>query len=314
MNVLITGGAGFIGSHLAGLLLEGGHHVTVVDDLSTGSLHNITAIRNHPHFSFTRGSVLNKGGLVPLVRKADFIFHLAAAVGVKHIIENPLKTLLVNVDGSRNLFELAARRNIPILITSTSEVYGKSTTVPFAESDDRTYGSAYSERWGYALSKALDECMALAYFREKQLPTIVVRLFNTVGPRQSAQYGMVLPRFIAQAKANEPLTVFGSGKQTRCFSHVHDIVGALKHLMYTKAAYGEIINLGSTESTSIMALAKRVKKMTESNSPIVTISYKEAYSETFEDMQKRVPDLSKARKLLGYMPSYTLQEIITSLI
>lgn len=314
MNILITGGAGFIGSHLAELLLKKGHTVAVLDNLSTGSRANIAHLLKHDHFIFKKGSVLFKNDLAPLITRAHHIYHLAAAVGVKYIVEHPLQTLITNVDGTKNVLELAAKKHAPVLIASSSEVYGKNDNLPFAENADRTYGSAYSERWGYALSKALDECLALAYWREKNLPVVVVRLFNTVGPRQSSHYGMVIPTFITQALAGDPITIFGTGNQTRCFSHVSDIVAAMATLMINKQAYREIINLGSTESISIHDLAEKIKQMTKSTSKIVTIPYEKAYSATFEDMQKRLPDLSKAKKLIGYKPTYTLEQIITSML
>lgn len=314
MNILITGGAGFIGSHLAEFLLKKGHTVAVFDNLSTGSKKNIEHLLMHDHFLFKKGSVLFKKDLEPLVARAHHIYHLAAAVGVKYIVEHPLQTLITNVDGTKNVLELAAKRHIPTLITSSSEVYGKNDNLPFGENADRTYGSAYSERWGYALSKALDECLALAYWREKKLPVVVVRLFNTVGPRQSSHYGMVIPTFIKQARTYEPITVFGSGSQTRCFSHVSDIIEAMANLMNNKHAYGEIVNLGSTEAISMRDLAEKIKQMTKSTSKIVTIPYEKAYSATFEDMQKRLPDLSKAKKLIAYKPTYTLEQIIASML
>lgn len=314
MNILITGGAGFIGSHLAELLLKKGHTVAVLDNLSTGSRENIKHLLKHDHFIFKKRSVLFKNDLAPLVTRAHHIYHLAAAVGVKYIVEHPLQTLITNVDGTKNVLELAAKKNTPVLIASSSEVYGKNDNLPFAENADRTYGSAYSERWGYALSKALDECLALAYWREKKLPVVVVRLFNTVGPRQSSHYGMVIPTFIKQARAGEPITVFGSGTQTRCFSHVSDIAQAMADLMNNKQTYGEIINLGSTEAISILDLAHLIKTITKSASPIVKIPYEKAYSPTFEDMQNRLPDLSKAKKLIGYQPTYTLEQIISSML
>ena len=314
MNILITGGAGFIGSHLAEFLLTKGHTVAVLDNFSTGNRENIKHLLANNRFIFKKGSVLFKNDLAPLVARSHHIYHLAAAVGVKYIVEHPLQTLITNVDGTKHVLELAAKKNIPTLISSSSEVYGKNDNLPFTENADRTYGSAYSERWGYALSKALDECLALAYGREKKLPVVVVRLFNTVGPRQSSHYGMVIPTFIKQAIAGEPITVFGSGNQTRCFSHVSDITQAMAHLMNNKQAYGEIVNLGSTEAISIRDLAEKIKQMTKSKAKIITIPYEKAYSKTFEDMQKRLPDLAKAEKLIGYKPTYSLDQIIKSMI
>ena len=314
MNILITGGAGFIGSHLTELLLKKGHTVTALDNLSTGSRENIEHLAPHNRFIFKKGSVLFKNDLEPLIARSHHIYHLAAAVGVKYIVEHPLQTLITNVDGTKNVLELAAKKRIPVLITSSSEVYGKNDNLPFEENADRTYGSAYSERWGYALSKALDECLALAYGREKKLPVVIVRLFNTVGPRQSSHYGMVIPTFIKQTLAGEPITVFGSGSQTRCFSHVNDIVMAMADLMNNKQAYGEIVNLGSTETISIRDLAEKIKHITKSKSKIITVPYDKAYSPTFEDMQKRLPDLAKAKKLIGYKSTYSLDQIIQSML
>lgn len=314
MNILITGGAGFIGSHLAELLLKKGHTVAVLDNLSTGNRANIAHLLKHDRFIFKKGSVLFKNDLELLIARAHHVYHLAAAVGVKYIVEHPLQTLITNVDGTKNVLELAAKKKIPVLITSTSEVYGKNDNLPFKEDADRTYGSAYSERWGYALSKALDECLALAYWREKKMPVVIVRLFNTVGPRQSSHYGMVIPTFIKQALAGDSITIFGTGNQTRCFSHVSDIVAAMANLMNTKHAYGEITNLGSTEAISIIDLAKKIKMITKNASPIVKIPYEKAYSKTFEDMQKRAPDLTKAEKLIGYKPTFTLDAIIRSML
>lgn len=314
MKVLITGGAGFIGGHLAERLLAEGHTVYVLDDLSTGSLNNIRHLRKHKKFIFKRGSVLNEKDLFPLASKVDFIYHLAAAVGVQYIMEKPLYSLINNIDGTKNVLKIAEKKKTPVLITSTSEVYGKLDRFPFREDADRMYGSAYNERWGYALSKAVDEFVALAYWREKKLPVIVVRLFNTVGPRQTSRYGMVIPRFVEHAKTNKPIPVYDTGKQIRCFTHVHDVVGALMQLMKTKAAYGEIVNLGSNKPITINELAKKIIKMTGSSSTIQYIPYSKAFSETFEDMQKRVPDLTKAHKLIGYKPAYSLEEILQSLI
>ena len=314
MNTLITGGAGFIGSHLAEKLLAQGERVTVLDDLSTGNLANIRHVEKHKNFVFKKGSVLNEKELAPLVANADKIFHLAAAVGVKYIIEKPLYSMANNILGTENVLRLASARKTPVLITSSSEVYGKLDRFPFREDADRLYGSAFNGRWGYGLSKAVDEFMALAYFRERELPAIVVRLFNTVGPRQTGKYGMVIPTLVEQAKEGKPMTVYGTGKQIRCFCHVHDITNAIMKLMNTNKASGEIVNLGSEEAVSINELARRIKKMTGSSSKIVHIPYKKAYSPTFDDMLKRVPDLSKAKKIIGYKPTYTLEEILRSMI
>lgn len=314
MKILITGGAGFIGSHLTEKLLQEGHAIYVLDDLSTGSLANIKPFLKNPRFIFKKGSILKNRDLADIIKRVDNIYHLAAAVGVKYIIEKPLYSMINNIEGTHNVLRHALPRKIPVLITSSSEVYGKLDNYPFKEDADRMYGSAYNERWGYALSKAVDEFKALAYWREHGLPVVVVRLFNTVGARQTGKYGMVIPTLIAQARANEPMTVYGTGLQTRCFGHVHDVTNAMIRLMKTKKAYGEIVNLGSNESICINDLAKKIKQMLHSRSSIVHIPYKKAYSNTFEDMQKRIPDLRKAFLLIRYRPTYTLDEILRSMI
>ncbi|MEK7575038.1 MAG: GDP-mannose 4,6-dehydratase [Patescibacteria group bacterium] len=313
-RILITGGAGFIGSHLIPKLLKNKNTVFVLDDLSTGSLANLEPFRKNPKFIFKKGSVLNRKDLRPLVAKVDYIYHLAASVGVKYVVEKPLYSMVNNTEGTAMVLKLACEKKVPVLITSTSEVYGKLDATPFKETSDRMYGSAYNERWGYALSKAVDEFVALAYWREKKLPVVIVRLFNTVGPGQSEKFGMVIPRLIKQAMSGEPMTVYGDGKQVRCFGHVDDVTDALIKLLSLKKVYGEIVNLGSNRPTTINMLAKTIKKITGSSSKIVHIPYEKVYSKTFEDMRKRIPDLTKAWNLIGYKPRYTLEQIMRSIL
>lgn len=314
MKILITGGAGFIGSHLAERLLQDGHHVHVIDNLSTGSLDNIESFKDHPHFRYTIGTILNKEVMEKLVSSADQVYHLAAAVGVKYIIENPLLSLKTNIVGTDNVLELANKHKAKVLITSTSEIYGKSDKVPFSEMDDRLLGSTSISRWGYSCSKAIDEFMALAYYREKKLPVVIVRCFNTVGPRQTGQYGMVLPKFIKAALLDQPIIVYGSGKQTRCFADVSDVVDAMIKLMNTPECEGEIYNIGTQESISIEDLAKKVKSMCKSKSRIDYMSYEDAFEEGFEDMMNRMPDLGKVHAAIGYEPKLKLDDIIERMI
>lgn len=302
-KILITGGAGFIGSHLAEKLLQKGDEVFALDDLSTGSLENIGHLRNNPNFHFTQGSVLDKDLVNKLTASVDEIYHLAAAVGVKTIIEKPLQSFLTNIDGTKNVLEVAAIKKTPVLIVSTSEIYGKNEKLPFDEESDRVYGSAYHDRWGYGLSKSSDEFLGLAYFREKGLPVVIVRLFNVVGPRQAGAYGMVVPRFIQRALKNEPIEIYGDGKQTRCFGYVGNVVNALSELMANREkSYGQIFNLGSDEKISIKDLADKIKTMTDSKSEVKFVSYERVYGENFEDMRNRQPDLSKIKKAINYQP------------
>lgn len=314
MKILITGGAGFIGSHLAERLLDDGHQVSIIDNLSTGRLENIESFKDSGNFHYTIGSVLNRELMEKLMAGVDQVYHLAAAVGVKYIIENPLLSLKTNIVGTDNVLELANKHKAKVLITSTSEIYGKSENVPFGENDDRLLGSTHISRWGYSCSKAIDEFMALAYFREKKLPVVIVRCFNTVGPRQTGQYGMVLPKFIKAALLDQPLVVYGSGKQTRCFADVADVVEAFIRLMSTPECQGEIFNVGTTESISIEDLAKKVKSMTGSKSRIDYMSYEEAFEEGFEDMMNRMPSLEKIRQHIGWEPQYKLDDIIGRMI
>ncbi|HOC95924.1 MAG: GDP-mannose 4,6-dehydratase [Candidatus Cloacimonadota bacterium] len=314
MKILITGGAGFIGSHLAERLLADGHQVAIIDNLSTGSLDNIESFKDNANFHYTIGSILNRELLDKLMDGVDQVYHLAAAVGVKYIIENPLLSLKTNIVGTDNVLELANKHKAKVLITSTSEIYGKSDQVPFKEEDDRLLGSTHISRWGYSCSKAIDEFMALAYFREKRLPVVIVRCFNTVGPRQTGQYGMVLPKFIKAALLDQPLVVYGSGKQTRCFADVSDVTDAFVKLMNTPECEGEIFNVGTTESISINDLAQKVKTICRSKSRIDYMSYEEAFEEGFEDMMNRKPSLDKIRRFIGYDPKYSLDDIIKRMI
>src|SRR5436305_4605564 len=277
MRYLITGGAGFIGSHLSDELVARGHQVHVLDDLSTGSINNIRHLKTHPAFEYTIDSCANSRLVAELVDDADVVYHLAAAVGVELIVESPVRTIETNVHLTEVVLAQASKKKKPVLVASTSEVYGKSTQLPFAEDNDMVLGSSHVGRWAYACSKAIDEFLALAYWKERKLPTIVVRLFNTVGPRQTGRYGMVIPRLIRQALAEQPLTVYGDGSQRRCFCHVHDVVQALAETMETEEAYGQVFNIGSTEEVSILELAERVIERTDSESEITLVPYEEAY-------------------------------------
>ncbi len=316
MKVLITGGAGFIGSHLAEELLKKGHEVAVLDDLSTGSEANLQSLRGNPGFSFTRGSVLEEGVLSPLVRGCDVVFHLAARVGVESIIRHPLGGLEVNIQGTEMVLRLAHKSgNKPVIFTSSSDVYGKNSEVPLKEGDCIKLETVYSNRWSYSCSKAAGEFLAMAYWKEKGLPVLILRLFNTVGPRQTGRYGMVIPRFITQALSGEAITVFGTGTQRRCFASVKDVVGAMVRLLETligsgPATFGHVFNLGSDEELSINELAEKVKAITHSASPIRHISYEEAYGEDFEDIQRKVPNLERLRQFISYNPKYDIDTIL----
>ena len=314
MRVLITGGAGFIGSHLSDAYIERGDEVFVIDDLSTGSIDNISHLKQHPRFHYAIDTVHNQPVVAELIDQCDVVFHLAAAVGVKLIVESPVRTIETNVKGTEVVLSQANKKKKKVLIASTSEVYGLSNDVPFREDGNLVMGATTKGRWSYACSKAIDEFLALAYWREKKLPTVVVRLFNTVGPRQTGQYGMVIPTFVKQALSGRPITVFGTGEQTRCFGFVQDVVGALINLMERDEAVGEVFNIGSNEEVSIMGLARRVKELTGSKSEIVTVPYDEAYEEGFEDMPRRVPDISKVSALTGFRPTMPLDGILQSVI
>ena len=291
MRALITGGAGFIGSHLAEALLAAGHQVFVIDNLSTGSIQNIEPLKAHAAFKYVVGDITNEPLLAELVDDCDVVFHLAAAVGVKLIVEEPVRTIETNVHGTEVVLKHANKKKKLVIFASTSEVYGKSTDVPFHEDADLVLGPTPKHRWAYACSKAIDEFLALAYWKERKLPVVIVRFFNTVGPRQTGRYGMVIPNFVRQALAGQPITVHGDGSQTRSFCHVRDVVGALLRLMDEPRAVGEVFNVGNSQEISIMALAERVRALTSSGSPIVTIPYDQAYESGFEDMPRRVPDL-----------------------
>jgi UDP-glucose 4-epimerase len=314
LRVLITGGAGFIGSHLSDAYLSRGDEVFVIDDLSTGSIENIQHLKDNPRFHYTIDSVHNQPVAAELVDRCDVIFHLAAAVGVKLIVESPVRTIETNVRGTEVMLNLANKKKKKMLVASTSEVYGLSTEVPFREDGNLVMGATTKGRWSYACSKAIDEFLALAYWREKKLPTVVVRLFNTVGPRQTGQYGMVIPTFVKQALAGRPITVYGDGTQSRCFGYVGDIVGALVRLMEHPDAVGQVFNIGSNEEVTIRELAERVKALTESDSEITFTPYDEAYEEGFEDMPRRVPDISKIQSLVGFRPQLSLDGILQSVI
>jgi UDP-glucose 4-epimerase len=314
MRVLITGGAGFIGSHLADALLARGDEVFVLDDLSTGSIDNIRHLRAHPRFHYTIESIHHAATVAELVDQCDLVFHLAAAVGVRLIVESPVRTIETNVHGTEVVLAQANKKKKKVLIASTSEVYGVSTQVPFREDGNLVLGPTSKGRWSYACSKAIDEFLALAYWNERRLPAVIVRLFNTVGPRQTGQYGMVVPTFVKQALTGRPLTIHGDGQQSRCFADVHDVVGALVALMEQPAAVGEVFNIGSDEEVTIRALAERIKALTGSHSDIIYIPYEEAYGEGFEDMPRRVPDIRKIRELIGYRPTKSLDQILQSVI
>jgi len=313
-KVLVTGGAGFIGSHLSELLLGDGHEVFVLDNLSTGSIENIVHLKSHPRFHYTIDSVDNEPVLAELVDRGDVIFHLAAAVGVKLIVEQPVHTIETNVRGTEVVLKHANKKKKLVLIASTSEVYGKNSAVPFSEDADLVLGPTPKHRWAYACSKAIDEFLALAYWKEKKLPVVIARLFNTVGPRQTGQYGMVIPTFVRQALAGRPITVFGDGTQTRSFTYVGDVVGALARLAVEPRAVGRVFNIGNAHEITIRELAERVRTLAGSQSPIVTIPYEQAYEEGFEDMPRRVPDTTRLKELIGFEPQVQLDEILARVI
>jgi UDP-glucose 4-epimerase len=314
MNYLITGGAGFIGSHLSEALLSNNHSVTIIDDLSTGSIQNIEHLKENKRFKYVIDSVMNKPLLSELIDGCQTVFHLAAAVGVKLIVESPVRTIETNIRGTENVLECANKKRRKVLITSTSEVYGKGLKIPFREDGDLLLGSTDKGRWSYACSKAIDEFLALAYWKEKKLPVVIVRLFNTVGPKQTGQYGMVVPTFVRQALLGHPITVYGSGKQRRCFTHVRDAVKALIALAEEPKAVGQVFNIGRAEEITIAGLAKLVKEMTHSKSRIQTIPYSKAYEEGFEDMLRRVPDISKVQRTIGYKPTHNMRDILADVI
>jgi UDP-glucose 4-epimerase len=314
LRILITGGAGFIGSHLADAYLQRGDEVFVLDDLSTGSIRNIGHLKNNPNFHYTIDTVQNQPVTAELIDQCDVVVHLAAAVGVRLIVESPVRTIETNVHGTEVVLALANKKKKKVLIASTSEVYGLSAEVPFREDGNLVMGATTKGRWSYACSKAIDEFLALAYWRERKLPTVIVRLFNTVGPRQTGQYGMVIPTFVKQALAGRPITVYGDGKQSRCFGYVGDVVGALVKLMDHDGAVGQVFNIGANEEISILRLAERVKELTGSHSEIVFVPYDEAYEEGFEDMPRRIPDISKVSALVGFRPQISLDGILQHVI
>jgi UDP-glucose 4-epimerase len=314
VRALITGGAGFIGSHLSETLLERGHAVLILDNLSTGSIDNITHLKGRGGFEYFIDTVENEPLLAELVDRSDVVFHFAAAVGVKLIVEQPVHTIETNVHGTEVVLKHANKKKKLVVIASTSEVYGKSDDVPFREDSDLVMGPTPKHRWAYACSKAIDEFLALAYWKERKLPVIIVRFFNTVGPRQTGQYGMVIPNFVRQALAGEPITVFGDGTQSRSFTHVSDVVDALMQLVAAPAAIGQVINIGNVQEVTILALAERVRELTGSASAIRLIPYDQAYESGFEDMSRRVPDLAKVSSLIRYEPRYNLDDILNHVI
>ncbi|PYR03913.1 MAG: nucleoside-diphosphate sugar epimerase [Acidobacteria bacterium] len=314
MRALITGGAGFIGSHLSEALLDQGSQVLILDDLSTGSIDNVAHLKGRPGFEYFIDSVNNEPLLAELIDRSDVVFHLAAAVGVKLIVEQPVHTIETNVHGTEVVLKHANKKKKLVVIASTSEVYGKSNDVPFREDADLVLGPTPKHRWAYACSKAIDEFLALAYWKERKLPVIVVRFFNTVGPRQTGRYGMVIPNFVRQALAGEPITVFGDGTQSRAFTHVGDVVDALLKLVAEPRAIGQVINIGTTQEITMAALAERIRELSSSKSVIKFVPYDEAYESGFEDMPRRVPDLERINALIGYDPKQTLDDILIQVI
>ena len=314
MNVLITGGAGFIGSHLSGAMMEAGHGVTVVDDLSTGSLENIRHLADREGFQFVRESVRNSDTMAVVVDRCDVIYHLAAAVGVQLIVDDPVHTIETNIHGSEVVLNLANKFGRKIFVASTSEVYGKSDKIPFNEDDESVLGPTRFTRWSYACSKMVDEFLALAYHDQYGLEAVIGRLFNTIGPRQTGTYGMVVPRFVRAALRGEPLEVYGTGQQSRCFTNVADVVGALVKLMDCPEAVGRVVNIGSDEPITITALAEKVIEMTGSSSEIRSLTYEQAYGRPFDDMLTRKPDLTKIERLIGYKPKFSLDETLRQII
>jgi UDP-glucose 4-epimerase len=314
MHYLITGGAGFIGSHLADYLLQRGDHVTIIDDLSTGSIKNIAHLRSDPRFEYHIDTMLNPQLLAELVDPVDGVFHLAAAVGVKLIVQSPVRTMETNIRCTELLLATAEKKKKRVFMASTSEVYGKNTDIPFREEGDLVLGATTRGRWSYACSKAVDEFLAIAYWRERKLPTVIARLFNTVGPRQTGQYGMVIPRFVEQALAGEDITVYGDGTQRRCFGHVRDVVGGIVGLMECDEAIGGVFNIGSTEEISIGQLAELVREKTRSSSRIVNVPFEVAYDRDFEDMPRRIPSTDKISSYIGWKPTSSLNEILHDVV
>lgn len=310
MRILVTGGAGFIGSHLCERLVSNGHEVTAIDNFSTGNVNNLNSLIDSKSFNLVEGSILDASTLKSLIKRADYIFHLAAAVGVFNIVNNPLASLLTNIRGTENVLEAASEFRTPVFLTSSSEVYGKNISDSLKESDDRILGSPVTLRWSYSEAKAIDESLAYAYFIEKQLETRIVRFFNTVGPRQLGAYGMVVPRFVRAALSNNPLMIYGDGSQTRCFAHVYDVVDAIEALAFSANAIGKVINIGNDFEISINSLARKIIDQLESSSEIMHVPYLEAYGEGFEDMERRVPNINLIQQLVGWVPKRNLTEII----
>jgi UDP-glucose 4-epimerase len=313
MRILVTGGGGFIGSHLSERLVKEGHFVTVVDNFATGHISNLSDLASSASFELVEGSILDTRLLTPIINNCDYIFHLAAAVGVFNIVKNPLASLLTNIRGTENILELAERAGTPVLITSSSEVYGKNVSDSLSEQDNRILGSPVTLRWSYSEAKAIDESLAYAYFVEKQLETRIVRFFNTVGPRQLGAYGMVVPRFVKSALANEPITIYGDGTQTRCFAHVYDVIDAVIAIAFTDNTIGKVINIGNDFEISINNLAQKIIVETDSKSEIVYVPYDEAYGDGFEDMERRVPNIDLINQLVGWKPKRDLTTIISDI-
>ena len=310
MKILVTGGAGFIGSHLCERLVNDGHTVIAIDNFSTGRRSNLANLASSSTFSMVEGSILDSNVLNPLIAEVDYVFHLAAAVGVFNIVNNPLKSLLTNIRGTENVLEAAHSAKTPVFLTSSSEVYGKNTSNSLKESDDRVLGSPVTLRWSYSEAKAIDESLAYAYFTEKHLETRIVRFFNTVGPRQLGAYGMVVPRFIQAALSNEPITIYGDGNQTRCFAHVYDVIDAVISIAFSEITIGKVVNIGNDFEISINNLAKQILSDTSSKSEIVYVPYAEAYGDGFEDMERRVPNIDLIKRLVGWYPKRDLKTII----
>ena len=310
MRILVTGGAGFIGSHLSETLLHKGHEVWALDDLSTGRIENLASFARHPRFRFFEGSVMDSDLVHGLVAQSDQVFHLAAAVGVKYVLENPLRSLLTNIRGTEVVLEASDAHHRKVMLFSSSEVYGKGVSVPFSEDDDRLMGPTHKLRWSYACGKSVDESLAQAYYQQRQLPVVVVRCFNTCGPRQSGAYGMVIPNMIARALRNEPILVFGDGEQSRCFSAVSDVVRGAILLSESHEAEGQVFNVGTDEEITVGALAERIRDICGSRSPIELVPYENVYGPSFEDMRRRVPDLTKIRRYVGYRPEVTLDQLL----
>ena len=313
MRILITGGAGFIGSHLSERLVSDGYIVTAIDNFSTGRASNLKGLQGSANFSLVEGSILDSALLNPLIASSDYVFHLAAAVGVFNIVNHPLDSLMTNIRGTENVLEASHDWNIPVFITSSSEVYGKNISDSLKESDDRILGSPLTLRWLYSEAKAIDESLAYAYFIEKKLATRIVRFFNTVGPRQLGAYGMVVPRFVKAALANEPITIYGNGEQTRCFAHVYDVIGAVIAIAFADNTVGKVINIGNDFEISINELAQKIIDETGSKSEIVYVAYEEAYGDGFEDMERRVPNIDLINQLVGWKPKRDLSTIIADI-